>query len=411
MPLLSLKPSLAVIIVLPALIYFVALSTSLAAGTVVAALLLTASNLQSVLAAETSSKSPSSPGSVSPGALVLIVAGGIAAHAAVAWMFQPFEAGRAASSLVLLVLVLLGGCAFGRQLQATSDRQMDRALHFAFGCFLICALCGVLGWEPRTSMTSERPMFPFTEPSHFSLIFLPCFMYVCIRGSGANRYALWLLGFVVAGAMQSLTLLVGCAMTLLIFGRGFAVLLLVLVAGGAAYFADLSYYASRLDFTAENQNVSTLVFLQGWQLIGESLANSKGWGLGFQQLGLHGTDVSAAALIFSVQNTEQNLRDGGFNASKLISEFGVIGLALTILFVRLAWISFRKLRLSIDKCQMPCNALFAHCVVVAYVVECFLRGAGYFTSSGLLLVASFWLLSVRSKQAILDQGVPVLSAD
>jgi len=154
---------------------------------------------------------------------------------------------------------------------------------------------------------------------------------------------------------------------------------------------DLSYYLSRLDFSGEAQNLSTVVYIQGWQLIPESLARSGGWGLGFQQLGRHGTDVPASDIIFALVGGYGNVLDGGFTFAKIISEFGVFGLLLIGLYLVIVWRSIRHLRYAAKGIENRACNTFAQCVIVSYLIELFIRGAGYFTGTAILLVASLWL--------------------
>jgi hypothetical protein len=166
-------------------------------------------------------------------------------------------------------------------------------------------------------------------------------------------------------------------------------LLALLVAAISASQIDLTYYAERLDLSEESQNLSSLVYQQGWQLVSESWDKSDGWGLGFQQLGIEGTNVDVAVQIEKIARVPLNLLDGGFTASKLLSEFGVLGAALLFGYFRIAKRSVIALRGSSDR---P-GTIFAHCAMVSYSLELGLRGAGYFTPGVVLTVAALWLLA------------------
>jgi hypothetical protein len=174
-----------------------------------------------------------------------------------------------------------------------------------------------------------------------------------------------------------------------------AVVPVILLAGGVGLLVDSSYYLSRVDLLSDNPNLSVLTYLQGWQLMGESLSRSMGWGLGFQQLGLHGSDVPASQLIFAQTGEADNLLDGAFNAAKVISEFGVFGILMCLWFLRLWWRSMRGLRRIAGGAACASAELFAKAVVAGYFVELLVRGAGYFTGSGMLLVGAFWIMSAK----------------
>jgi hypothetical protein len=127
-------------------------------------------------------------------------------------------------------------------------------------------------------------------------------------------------------------------------------------------------------------------------MIEESLTVTHGLGRGFQQLGLNGTAVSAADLIRAITGGELNLLDGGFNLSKLVCEFGILGALLSAWYVFVGLRAFRTLRSVVAGRQTVSGIqIFCASVILAYLLEIFLRGAGYFTPTGLLLITALML--------------------
>jgi hypothetical protein len=170
---------------------------------------------------------------------------------------------------------------------------------------------------------------------------------------------------------------------------------------------DTSYYTDRLDFSEDTTNLSTIIYIQGWQLIGESLTNSNGWGLGFQQLGLRGTEVPAADIIFNLVQGYGNVLDGGFTFAKVVSEFGVLGFVAIGIYLRWFWTSFRQLRRAARSVPADTARMFAQCSIVSYFIELFVRGTGYFNGTTVLLVASFWILyAARARRS--TENLPAL---
>jgi hypothetical protein len=154
----------------------------------------------------------------------------------------------------------------------------------------------------------------------------------------------------------------------------------------------LNYYVGRINFSEDTRNLSTVIYIQGWQLIGESLANSGGWGLGFQQLGLRGTNVPAADTIFNLVQGYGNVLDGGFTFAKVVSEFGVFGFVAVGIYIVLAWRTFRQLRRAARGVPSGAARMFAQCIVVSFLIELFVRGTGYFNGTTVYLVTSLWIL-------------------
>jgi hypothetical protein len=389
--------ALLAIIILPMTLYYVGIATSAAAGTAVAAALLIFSRVEYVVRQDFSTLAFKVGHRMTPTVLVVSVLALIFAHAAIAWVYQPFDATHFAGSLVLLSLMVLAGCCVGQMLKDTNDKSLDRAIRCCFVFFCLSALCSVLGLEPASARPSPKPVFPFNEPSHFGITFTPFFIFCCIRARGFTRYGIWTIGLLVAASLENLTLVAGCGVAALAFVRGWTAIPLVLIALGAGTFVDLSYYLSRVDFASDNLNLSTLAYLQGWQLIGESLERSGGWGLGFQQLGLHGTYVPAAQLIYAMSGEPENLLDGAFNFAKVVSEFGVFGLLLIMVFMKFWLRSIRVLRRIASGDTRSSSEVFGLCVIAGYIIEVFVRGAGYFTGTGILLVSALWITTQQDQ--------------
>jgi len=391
--------ALLAVIIIPMLAYYTGLASSAATGTAAVGALLIFTRVQYLVDQDWSHRRMDFQHRMTPTVLLSVTIALIVAHAAVAWIYQPFDAQHFAASLAPLALILLAGCCLGNMLHNATDRQVERAIRYCFLFFCICALGGLLGLSPPSARPTPKPVFPFNEPSHFGIIFTPFLIFCCVRFRGWARYSVWFAGFLIAASLENLTLVAGCGLAALAFVRGIAILPVLALATGVGMAVDLSYYLGRVDFSTDNSNLSALAYLQGWQLIGESLERSAGWGLGFQQLGLHGTDVPAAQIIFAQIGDSENLLDGDFTLAKLVSEFGVFGVGLTLVFLRLWWRSIRSLRRIANGANASAVETFAISVIAGYFIELFIRGEGYFTGSGLLLIAALWLMTARGKEA------------
>ena len=393
-----------IILLLPTLIFYLGLSSSMALGTTfAAALVLLIVIVDRPRGPERTSKTLVRPGRVLATIGTLCVV--LMIHLAVASIESPIQATRALASMIPLALLITGAASLAGYLQRATPAEVHRAMQCCFFFLTVIALLGVVGLFPTTGRFFIKPVFPFTEPSHFALAFTPFLLYVCVTSTGRRRMAYLLVGFALAALLQNLTLVIACTLaTLVSLQIGRLVVFVAIFAIAAGQF-DLSYFADRLNFSAETQNLSSLVYLQGWQLIAESWRNSAGIGLGFQQLGTQGTGVGAADLIQAILGDDLNLLDGGFTLAKILGEFGYLGIALCAAYLLKAWHSARVLRkfATSDAGASPVE-VFAHCAVTGYLVEMFVRGTGYFTATGLLLVAGLWLTARRSSVAKLRRG-------
>jgi hypothetical protein len=321
--------------------------------------------------------------------LVLLIAATVFLHAVIANMLQLIDLRRCVESLIPLLIVVGGGILLGVELRRSSERVVNSTVRISFSLLCIVMLMQLIGAQPRPA-EFPKSMFPFTETSHFALAFLPVLLYLSVRAQGKRRLW-WMLGaFTVALVLQSMSLLVGALLVAIAcrLVRYLIVPILLVVLIGVPL--DLSYYSSRLNFSGGVLNLSSLVYLQGWQLVQESLVRSAGWGIGFQQLGFHDTEAAAADLIRQITNgLDANTTDGSFVFAKIGSEFGVFGIVAGIAFLVLFARSLRCLRSNSERAAVT----FARCIVVAYIVDMFVRGTGYFTQSTLLFIsgmAALW---------------------
>jgi hypothetical protein len=328
--------------------------------------------------------------------LALLILAGIAVHASVALLLLPLNVARAVSSAIPLILILLAGHAFAGSLLGSRSAVVNRAVWVCFLLLCLIGLVAVAGFTVPASGSYFKPVFPFTEPSHFAEAFAPLLLYCCVTGTGGRRLLVLGAGVAAALLLENLTLLLACAMAGFICFRTYLALPLFAVAGLAATQLDLSYYTDRLNLGSEADNLSSLIYIQGWQMLVESLQGTHGWGVGFQQLGVNGTAASSSNQIFNMIGNYANLLDGSFTLAKLVGEFGAVGVMLVLIYLVIAWRAIRDLR---RQCLMPQRAqaapLLAKSVIAAYLLEIFVRGSGYFTGTAILLVGSLWVVATE----------------
>lgn len=335
------------------------------------------------------------------GGFAAVVLPVVTLHFIVAATLQPVDVIRAAASLLPLTFLLVAGAALARTLVRVPGPALQQGL---VRCFLVMcglALLGATGLSVPTLLEEwRRPVFPFSEPSMFALAFIPLLLFVGVSARGLTRAGYLLLGLACTLLIQNLTLAVGFLLVAALTLRIPVLVGLAAIAtvGGAQL--DLGYYTDRLDFSGEVSNLSNLVYVQGWQMIEEAWHRSGGVGLGFQQLGVHGTDVPAAQVLRLLRDGEDmNLLDGGFVFAKLGSDFGLLGALLALAYLGLAARSLLALRAAARKPGSVAPVLILmHCTILGFSIELFVRGAGYFTGAALLLVAALNVLALRRRR-------------
>lgn len=140
--------------------------------------------------------------------------------------------------------------------------------------------------------------------------------------------------------------------------------------------------------TDATENISSLVYLQGWQDVWANLVRTKGLGLGFNMMGCTPLpDVLARDILATMFKTELNSEDGSFIFSKLVSETGVFGILLILMIV---WWFVRLIKV-IRKSQLDANndvIMIQAGLIFLFLFTIFLRGGGYFNAAMLLWVVA-----------------------
>lgn len=323
---------------------------------------------------------------------VAIIALLIAAHLLVASLFNVLSLGRAGSSLLGLVSLAAGAYFVYATILRSSDAALQAAAGYIRLTFLAMAMLSLAGIQPPGAgelISSEKSVFPFSEPSHFAITFMPFLVHGAVVNTGWRQLAWIAVGLALGYILQNFTLVIGTALA--------AALSLpvsrLMVAGGALIAAigvlDIEYFTARLDFSFESQNMSSLVYRQGWELAADALSRTDGWGIGFQQLGFVPFNSPTADMVYRLLFNDANIKDGGFLVAKLVAEMGAFGIAVVaaylVLLIRIGW----RLRTRIFRSRtIPPKILFGYAVVCGFVVEMFVRGLGYFTGSVVLMLSA-----------------------
>lgn len=145
-------------------------------------------------------------------------------------------------------------------------------------------------------------------------------------------------------------------------------------------------------------NFSSMIYYKGWQDALANTARTYGLGLGFNMMGCTPLPDTPLRRIFSAPDrTELNIEDGSFLLSKLMSEFGVIGLAF------FAWIIARWARFELKSkawsASMCGNVNAIYCVFMfSFVVSSLIRSTGYFQGGFLLWATAAAGATIWSKK-------------
>lgn len=319
---------------------------------------------------------------------------------------------RFLGSLLLLNIMLLASYAFILLLNKTTNKVITKSLTFILYLLLLISLSGgIFSYIPLAQYaTLNKPIFPFMEPSHFSLIIAPFYLWAIVtRKFFFHKILLIAYGFIVLLFVSNLTLM--CVIFLGVF-LTFGVKRLILIMPIFIFLIsisnfDLSYYSKRVD--VEDKNISTLVWLQGWEEAYIDLKNTYGMGIGFQQFGVNDPQGDAANAILYLVKDYMNRYDGGTFTSKVLGEFGFLGVIIILLFLKKIYKSYLFLKnAEIYSIEKNAHLLFYHCCIFYFVIELFVRSMSYI-SPGLFMflvgVIGIHLNTLSLKQPILNNGI------
>ncbi len=329
--------------------------------------------------------------------LIAAVLVAVMTHGAIGFMINDdFDFARFLQSYLFLIFFLLGAFFFALLAQRVPNFQADFAAKLVFYALVLSSLVEILHLSPFSPGGIGPHVFLYSETSHFALSFLPFLLYMTVTASPRMKLPLVLLGYAIALILQNLTFVVGVALVAVLVNSLKRFLLLVPIAALPFLFTNinLDYYSSRFDLSIDSNNLSTLVFLSGLERAYLNFKDTLGLGVGFQQFGIIGSRGEAMEFVAKLVGTDSNLLDGGMVAPKFIGELGFLGVTMLLAYL----VYFAKSARWLHEFSMSevaprdCRRIFFLSCFVMYCIDLFIRGTGYFSSSGFLFIASLmWI--------------------
>ena len=305
---------------------------------------------------------------------------------------------RSIFSIVLVFFMIYGALIFSNLIIKINPVFVHKILIVFFVFMILLWMVSLL--EVSFLTRHHKSIFPYNEPSHFSLFFSPLFFYVACISRGKFRIVVIVFSLVLGILMPNLTIILSAILIGLILYRYRFLLILSLIGISFFYFySDTTYFIERLNFSDENRNLSVLTYMQGWELSWKHFISTNGLGIGFQQLGFIPISTEYGDIIFSIIGDSMNVKDGSFNAAKILCEFGLFGFFFIMYYFKIFFNSSRMLNAFSSEKKIDSFYIFASCSIVTYFSEIFMRGIGYFSQSTFLFITSiFILLNYKPKE-------------
>jgi len=141
----------------------------------------------------------------------------------------------------------------------------------------------------------------------------------------------------------------------------------------------------------ETENLSSLVYVQGWQDAWFNLKRTHGMGLGINMMGCSPLpDVSVRSVLALGGLGDINAEDGSFLFAKIVSEAGVLGIVFYIVLIWW-WVQLER-RLGHSQKDAIYVAVSVQAVFIfCFLASSFLRSANYFDGGFL-----FWVVTAAA---------------
>jgi hypothetical protein len=278
---------------------------------------------------------------------------------------------------------------FSRQASCVS-----RELKWTYLIFVVIGLIGVASpIRVGPFLGLNHPVFPFSEPSHYALAYAPIASFALVFMKQRDRWLIVATSFFLAMGLPNVTMLAVAVLLLLITVSVQMLLFLTLALATVtayvlSYYPDsLAYFTDRL-VGGETENLSRLVYIQGWESL--ILANSvtNGIGIGFQNLGNEPPGAATGIIRALTNEIDLNRLDGGFLFAKMGGEFGVLGIVAGLSLLILAILSGTRIRREL-KSRLKISdaiAIIPLCSSYMLVVELVIRGVGYFSPTFIIAI-------------------------
>ena len=309
--------------------------------------------------------------------------------------YNNYDIARFLTGFLGLSLMLVASLCVARASFEIDHNLFSRVIYIAFSLVVVNVIISAFRID-FFNTGNTKPSFLFSEPSHIAITASALVMYVAVMSSRIKCLLIVLFTLAWAIYIQNLTTIIlglmvafVCIKLNIILISLFSSFLFVLIyifleqidGGGVSYFLD------RLSFDPDSENLSALVFMQGWDNARLTLIKTMGLGAGYQQLGVF-TEVGAYTnKVIDIVGHNPNRYDGGTTGSKVVSEFGFLGIIAILVHLILVIRCVVRVRRRVMGAPQHANDTFASCAVICSSLELYVRGVGYFSP----LIFMFWV--------------------
>jgi hypothetical protein len=306
----------------------------------------------------------------------------------------------------ILMFLALVGLEIGRRANYKDWRNLQKTatwtLVVAFSTFFLEMVVPSLFPTKSGYRLQGKYSGLFNEPSHVAFSLFPCVAVLLLaENKSTRRIGLLALGglLILSNSSTLFALIAAWFLYRLLIQRR------LLQAGILALgMASLITLASAINYdqlvaptvrrivgvaaSSDADNMSSLVYVQGWQDGYANLVRTHGLGLGFNMMGCHPlADVPTRRVLAIAGQEELNAQDGSFLFGKIVSEAGVLGIAFYVA-TTWWWVRLEKaIRRTEDSAERSVASMQA-ALVFCFIASSFIRSTGYFSGGMFLWIAA-----------------------
>ena len=292
----------------------------------------------------------------------------------------------------------------------------DFSTNYVFA-FILLGICGLLGVRIPGLFLGFKQVVLFSEPSHYVIALTPLLVTSLVLSNRLNKVNIIQIACLLALSflLQSVTLISVVVFSVLAhfaihykpakvrFSLAWLVSAIILAIFSISIVFLVSqnqYFLQRLNFfnvdPADSSSVSSNIsLLMGYQEAYLNLLRTDFLGLGFQQMGILDPTGVFADAVYTANADYTNRYDGSILASKIVSEFGLVGIFLIASYLLYCLKIIRASRAN----NVSAIQLFSIGLVLSPIPYLFIRGGGYFGGTVLIGLAGLLVLGCKEDQA------------
>lgn len=293
-------------------------------------------------------------------------------------------------SIFLVSIEFITAYIFAIRLLQMAPKSLNVFLKNIGLCLFFLAIFVLVIWVIKPPNAKE--MLFFTEPSHYSVVASPFFIYYIISSHKFKSFIFSISLLIIASLIENFTLVLPIAIAIFILDVKifsilalFAMLLLPILGPSFTEYVTQRYLGV---VDGESSNISSLVYLQGWDYVFASVKRFYGLGIGFQQLGEIRIE-SDAQDILEYMGYPLNQNDGAFLFSKFFVEFGWVALIFVVVILKQILILAKR----VSKYRKSNNIIriFISTTYLSFIIPLFIRNSSYFNAAIFIFIMAFFI--------------------